>query len=167
MDDPASSAASSAPPADAESTGDLLYDAFYGAAIGGATIALFFLVADIIQGRPMFTPSLMGEVLFMGADPGAVSEVRFDMVAYFTIVHLVSFLVLGGAISYLCRATGIAKTNMPVVIGVVFVILTAAFFAGDFLLMSGVAAVIGIPSILAANFVTALAMGLFLRRAHA
>lgn len=166
MDDPASSAPSSAPPADTESTGDLLYDAFYGAAIGGVAIALFFLVVDIIQGRPLFTPSLMGEALFTRADPASVSEVSLDMVAYFTVVHLASFLVLGVVISYLCRATGVAKTNLPVVTGVVFVILTAAFLAGDFLLLGGVAAVIGVPYVLAANFLTALAMGIFLRRVH-
>lgn len=163
MDDSASSAA----PADAESTGDLLYDAFYGAAIGGAVIALFFLAVDSIQGRPMFTPSLLGQVLFEGADPASVMEVRLDMVAYFTIAHLVSFLVLGGLISYLCRVTGVAKTNLPVVTGVVFVILTAAFLIGDLVLMQGVAAVIGLPYVLAANFLTALAMGAFLRKAHA
>lgn len=74
--------------------------------IGGATIALFFLVVDSIQGRPMFTSSLLGQALFEGADPASVTEVRLDMVAYFTIVHLVSFLVLGGMLSYLCQATG-------------------------------------------------------------
>lgn len=166
MDDPASPSTSSAPPADTETTGDILYDAFYGAAIGGATIALFFLVVDSFQGRPMFTPSLLGQALFEGADPASVTEMRLDMVAYFTIVHLVSFLVLGLVISYLCRVTGVAKTNLPVVTGVVFVILTVAFFAGDFLLMPGVAAVVGIPYVLAANFLTAVAMGVFLRRAH-
>lgn len=164
MDDPV---ASSAPPADTETTGDILYDAFYGAAIGGATIALFFLVVDSIQGRPMFTPSLLGQALFEGADPASVTEVRLDMVAYFTIVHLVSFLVLGGMLSYLCQATGVAKTNLPVVTGVVFVVLTGAFFLGDFLLIGGAAAVIGFQSVLVANFLTALAMGVFLRKAHA
>ncbi|HET9947919.1 MAG TPA: hypothetical protein VFQ22_03220, partial [Longimicrobiales bacterium] len=42
---------------------DLAFDAFYGGAIGGSTIALFFLVVDGLQGRPLFTPSLIGHVL--------------------------------------------------------------------------------------------------------
>lgn len=149
------------------STGDLLYDAFYGAAIGGAAIALFFLAIDSIGGRPLFTPSLLGTVVFTGADPASVTEVRLDMVAYFSVVHFVGFLVLGGALSWLCRLTGISQSNLPMVTGVVFVALTAAFFAGDRLVMQGAVAVIGIRSVLAANFVTALAMGVFLRKAHA
>jgi len=162
MDDSAFEASS----ASTEGTGDLLYDAFFGAAIGGAVIALFFLVVDSIAGQPMFTPSLLGEVLFTGADPAAVSEVRLDMVAYFTAVHLVVFLVFGGLISLLCQLTGISKSNLPVVTGVVFVMLSAAFFVGDALLMGGVAQAIGIPAILAANLLTAIGMGVFLRQAH-
>lgn len=148
-------------------SGDLAYDAFYGAAIGGAAIAFFFLAVDVIAGRPLYTPSMLGQALFEGADPASVEEIQLEMMAYFTIVHLVSFLILGGVISFLCQALGIAKTNMPVVTGVVFVILTAAFFTGDLLLMQGVAEAIGIPLVLAANLVTALAMAVFLRKAHA
>ncbi|MDX1495402.1 MAG: hypothetical protein R3253_15145 [Longimicrobiales bacterium] len=165
MDD-SDSAAPSLSTGGASSTGDLLYDAFYGGAIGGAATALFFLAVDVFAAEPLYTPSLLGTVLFTGADPASVTEVRLDMVAYFSAVHLVAFLILGGAVSYLCRLTGISETNLPVVTGVVFVVLSAAFFAGDFLVMQGVAAAIGIPFVLGANFVTALAMAVFLRKAH-
>lgn len=160
-------AESASPSQGASNSGDLAYDAFYGAAVGGAVLAFFFLAVDVIAGRVLYTPSMLGQALFEGADPASVEEVRLEMVAYFTVVHLVSFLVLGGVISFLCQALGIAKTTTPLVTGVVFVILTAAFFAGDLLLMQGVAEAIGIPLVLAANFVTALAMALFLRQAHA
>lgn len=148
-------------------SGDLAYDAFYGAAIGGAAIAFFFLAVDVIAGRALYTPSMLGQVLFEGADPASVEGVRLEMMAYYTIVHLVSFLALGGVVSFLSQALGIAKTNVPVVTGMVFVLLTAAFFAGDLLLMQGVAQAIGVPLVLAANFVTALAMAIFFRQAHA
>ena len=148
------------------STEDLAYDAFYGAAIGGAAIAFFFLAVDVIAGRPLYTPSMLGQVLFGGADPASVDSISLEMMAYFTVVHLVAFLLLGGLISFLVRALGIAETNTPVVTVVVFVVLTAAFFTGDFTLMPGVAQAIGIPLVLAANVVTAVAMALFLKRAH-
>ena len=148
------------------STGDLAYDAFYGAAIGGAAIAFFFLAVDVVAGRPLHTPSMLGQVLFGGADPASVDTISLEMMAYFTVVHLVSFLVLGGLVSLLCRVLGISKTNMPVVTAVVFVALTATFFAGDLTLMPGVAEAIGIPLVLAANLLTAVAMALFFRKAH-
>lgn len=167
MDDPAATASDPSPPAGSSSTGDLLYDAFYGAAIGGSVVALFFLVVDSLAGQPLATPSTLGEALFAGADPGAVGEVRLDMVAYFSAIHFGAFLVLGGVVSYLCRLTGISKTSVPLVTGVIFVMLTAAFFGADLLVLRGAAGMIGIPLVLAANALTALAMALFLRKAHA
>ncbi|MDH3270017.1 MAG: hypothetical protein OEN56_01715 [Gemmatimonadota bacterium] len=151
----------------APATGDLLYEAFYGAALGGAAIAIFFLAADTIAGRPLYTPSLLGEVLFTGADPTAVEVVRLEMVAYFSGVHLVAFLLLGLCTSWLCRVTGISKRDLPVVTGVVFLMLTGAFFGGDLLLFPGVAVTIGIPELLLGNFLAAAVMGVFLRKAHA
>src|SRR5262249_1333713 len=43
---------------------DLAYESLYCAAIGGSVIALFFLVIDAYNGHPLFTPSLLGGVLF-------------------------------------------------------------------------------------------------------
>ncbi|MDX1647923.1 MAG: hypothetical protein R3304_12325 [Longimicrobiales bacterium] len=146
--------------------GDLAYDTFYGAAIGGAAIACFFLAVDVLAGRPLHTPSMLGQVLFAGADPNAVTEVRLEMMAYFTVVHLVTFLALGWVISLVLVFTGISRGNVPVVAGLVFIVVSATFFAGDLLLMEGVAEAIGIPMILAANFVTALAWAAFLKIAY-
>jgi hypothetical protein len=165
MDESASGAPSDA--AGASETGDLLYDAFYGGAIGGAVVALFFLAVDVVAGQPMYTPAMLGEVLFTGAEPADVTAVRLDMVAYFSGVHLVMFLVLGLAVSYLFKATGMSRRSLPVAAGTIFVILTGVFIAGDLLIMRGVATAIGIPLVLTANLLTALAMAAFLRRAHA
>lgn len=162
MDD---SAGDAQPPVGTSGTGDLLYQAFYGGAVGGAVVALFFLVVDSLAGRPLYTPSLLGEVLFTDADPAMVGTVRLDMVAYYSGVHLASFLLLGAFVSYLRRATGLSKGNLPVMTGLIFVVLTVGFLVGDLLVLQGVADVIGIPMILSANFITALTMALFLRKA--
>ena len=52
----------------ARTRADLAYESLYCAAIGGSVIALFFLVIDAVNGQPLFTPSLLGGVLFGGAD---------------------------------------------------------------------------------------------------
>jgi hypothetical protein len=36
---------------------DFLYETFYGGAIGGSILALFFLAVDTLAGQPLFTPS--------------------------------------------------------------------------------------------------------------
>ena len=55
---------------------DLAYDAFFGGGIGGSAIALFFLLMDIVEGRPLYTPTMMGAALFDRVAPASVESVR-------------------------------------------------------------------------------------------
>ena len=80
---------------------DLLYDAFYSAAIGGSVLGLFFLLVDVVAGQPFYTPSLMGSVLFLGMTPEAVTDIRLDLVAYVTMLHMGAFGALGLGLSIL------------------------------------------------------------------
>ena len=71
--------------------GDYAYDAIYVGGIGGGLVALFFLVFDIaVHGEALFTPSLMGSVLFDGIRPDAVLTVNMIAVARYTAVHFVT-----------------------------------------------------------------------------
>lgn len=149
-----------------ETLGDVVYDAFHGAAVGGSVIAVFFLVADTIAARPLFTPSLIGSVLFTGTPAESVNDVNLEMVAYFSAAHFVSFLVLGAAVSLMCRVSGLSKSNPVMVTGLVFAALTVGFFSADALVLGGVASIIGIPLVLVANLLTAGSMAGFLWWAH-
>ena len=56
--------------------GDLAYDAVFVGGIGGGLVMIFFLVYDMIaRGQALFTPSLMGSVLFDGVPAAAVASV--------------------------------------------------------------------------------------------
>ncbi len=65
--------------------GEYLLEALYAGVFGGVGVALFFLVVDIVAGRPLFTPSLLGSVLVFGSEAKDVLSVRLDAVAYFSI----------------------------------------------------------------------------------
>ena len=54
--------------------GDLVYDSFFAGAVGGSAVALFFLFTDLLDGQPLFTPSLIGQVLFQGVPPEEVTR---------------------------------------------------------------------------------------------
>lgn len=159
-------AAHAAPPRRSSPASELVFDTFFGGVLGASAIALFFLVVDVVQGRPLFTPSLIGTVLFTGASPAGVTGVRLDMVAYFTLVHFAVFGALGAGISGLCRRWALAEAHPLVVAATVFVILTSALALGDLLLMRGVVSAIGLGIVLAANAVAGLAMGAFIRWSH-
>ena len=42
-------------------------EGFVAGLIGAATIAVWFLILDMIQGRPLYTPTVLGTALFRGS----------------------------------------------------------------------------------------------------
>ena len=140
---------------------DLAYGAFYGGALGGSVIALYFLIADAILGQALYTPSLLGTALFLDT---TTTVVRTDMVALFSIVHFVAFFALGGVASWLHLTWKPLRHRMASLGVVLFVLLTGALFLGDWLVMDGVVRALGVFEVLLANAITATAMAAFITR---
>jgi DMSO reductase anchor subunit len=75
--------------------------------IGAATIAFWFLILDAIEGRPLYTPTVLGTALFGGASalemPARlpVSFETAELALMFTWVHVLIFAALGGVAAYL------------------------------------------------------------------
>src|SRR2546426_5514736 len=78
---------------------------------GAATIAVWFLILDLFTGRPLYTPTVLGTMLFrggLGLDDPATLQPSAEMVLMFTWVHGLAFLILGGIAS---RLLGLAEKN--------------------------------------------------------
>ena len=124
--------------------GDYAYDAIYVGGIGGGLVALFFLVLDVVtRGEPLFTPSLMGSVLFDRAAPETIQTVSMMAVAKYTAVHFAAFGMLGAGISYVTHQAEIRSRHPALVIGGVFLILEAAFWLAASLAIPGVISRLG------------------------
>ena len=102
--------------------GEFLFESLYVGVLGGSAVALFFLVADLFDGRPFFTPSLIGSVLFGGVAAEDVAKVHLDAVAYFSIVHIAAFTGLGAAICFLVREVELRSRNPVLVLLVLFAV---------------------------------------------
>jgi len=144
----------------------ILYDAFGAGSIGGTIVALFFLALDSIQGRPFHTPSLMGTVLFTSANASAVTDVRMDMVAYYTLVHFVVFGILGGAVAVLLRQVELHAKHPVLMLAAIFLLAEVLFAAAAALMMPGVVAEVGALRIGGANLLAAAGMASFLLSTH-
>ena len=147
-------------------TADLLFDAFYGGGIGGSAIGLFFLVLDVLAGRPLYTPTMIGAVLFDRVAASSVETVRLDIVAFFSIVHFVTFFVLAGALSYVCRRSRLVEGHTLVITALVFSVLTAVILIADWMFMPGVVETLGYGPVLLANALTGLSMAAFMKWSH-
>lgn len=148
------------------SRADILYDGLHSGAIGGSVVALFFFVFDAFRFEPLFTPTLMGSVLFDGAAAAQVTAARFDVVARYSLVHFVTFGALGMLLSFLVHEVEIHARRPAEVIFVGFVVFEALFFMAAFVLMPGVTAVLGKGTLFVANLLAAGSMGLFIFGSH-
>jgi hypothetical protein len=127
---------------------------------GALTVALWFLVLDIAHGRPFYTPTVLGTALFgRGVWPGSLETLpaSLAMVAMFTWVHVLAFVVVGVIAS---RLIAVAERDPSLGFGFVllFVILEACFTAAMMIVAAPVLRALTWPAILVANFLAAAVM---------
>jgi len=136
--------------------------------VGAATVALWFLIVDTVNGRPFYTPTVLGIALFGGgaglAAPESVAP-SFEMALGFTWVHVLVFLLIGVAASWLLT---LVERNPSVGFGVVILFV---FFEFGFLLASTVVAepvlhALAWPAVLVGNLFAAAAMAATFWRRH-
>jgi len=147
--------------------GDYAYDAIYVGGIGGGLVALFFLVFDIVvHGEALFTPSLMGSVLFGGISPDAIQTVDMMAVAKYTAVHFLAFGLLGLGISFITHQAEIRSRHPVIVVGFVFLVLEVGFWLAASVAIPGVIRRLGALPVATANLLAAVGIALFLAFTH-
>jgi hypothetical protein len=136
--------------------------------LGAATIALWFLVLDILAGRPLYTPNVLGTALFKGTGglvPPAYIEISLGIVVAFTAVHWLVFALIGGLAS---RLLGLVEHNPNLGFGVLllFVLFEGGFVSAAMLFAEPVLHALAWQSVLIGNLLAALVMGGYLWRRH-
>jgi hypothetical protein len=76
--------------------------------LGAITVALWFLLYDSITGRPLRTPSVLGQLFLLGEPNPDTNSVVFSAVVMYTVVHFLVFLAFSFLVATLVRA---AATN--------------------------------------------------------
>jgi hypothetical protein len=135
--------------------------------VGAATVALWFLLIDLGQGRPLYTPTVLGTALFgrgIGL-PSPNSGPDLEMVLMFTWVHGLAFVVLGGIVA---RLLAVAERAPSVGFGIVilFVLFEFGFIAAAMLFAAPVLRALAWPAILVANLLAAATMGCYFWLRH-
>src|SRR5438128_34223 len=128
--------------------------------LGALTVALWFLVVDMMHGRPFYTPTILGTALFgRGVWPATLetAPASFEMVAMFTWVHVLAFAVIGVIAA---RLIATAERNPRLGFGFVllFVILEACFTVAVMIVAEPVLRALTWQAILVANVLAASVM---------
>lgn len=162
-------ATSPAPVETQRSAVDRLYqDGIVAGVIGSATIALWFLILDTIQGRPLLTPTVLGTALFRKGEGLASPEglpVSFEMVLMYSWVHVLVFCAIGGIAS---RLLALAEGNPDLGFGILllFVVFEFGFLVVAMVFAKAVLQALAWPMILIGNLLATVTMGGYFWRRH-
>ena len=81
---------------------EIVMDGLFTGMIGALAVALWFLIVDLLNGRALYTPALLGTMLLHGgkAVAAGVSVAPLEIAAY-TAFHFVAFIAVGVGLSWL------------------------------------------------------------------
>ncbi|HYM81198.1 MAG TPA: hypothetical protein VEY91_07275 [Candidatus Limnocylindria bacterium] len=146
--------------------GDIALDGLFTGMIGALAVAVWFLILDILAGRPLYTPALLGTVLLHGGQAVAqeVTIAALEVAAY-TAFHFVAFLIVGLGFSYSMNLF----EKFPItgfVLLVIFLCLQLGFFVLDVVLGVEIMGLLRPWTVVVGNLLAAGTMGIYLWRRH-
>jgi hypothetical protein len=132
-------------------------------AIGATAVAVWFFFVDLIAGRPLFTPNVLGEgfISIFGSSP----EPRVVNIVIYTLFHYAAFTLVGLIAVVLVHA----GERMPSVLAgsmILFVAIELGFYGLVVLLRQTVLGELAWYQILAGNLLAAVSMGTYHWRSH-
>lgn len=111
---------------DALKEGTVLREGLVAGIASGFVVATWFLVVDTFQGRPFFTPSALGAVLFEGATSLDAIEISLGLTALYTPVHYAIFIPIGILAAAIAQQ---AERQPPILIGAILLFVAFEAFA--------------------------------------
>jgi hypothetical protein len=145
--------------------GRVLREGVVAGFLAGFAVATWFLVVDTIQGRPFFTPSALGSVLFLGATELSSVEISLWVTAAYTPIHYAVFIVIGTIAAALVRQ---AVVQPPVIVGAILLFVAfEAFFIGVIVIAAEfLLGPLAWWNIALGNLVAVVTMGAYLLKRH-
>lgn len=132
--------------------------------IGAITVAGWFLILDLLAHRPFYTPSVLGQIILFGREtpnPALVPEA----IALYSFVHFAAFIGLGILVTQLVHLAA-RESVFRFLLLIVFVVFEVFFYAFTYVFFEGTRGIFPWWSMLAANTLAAIAMGLYVYLRH-
>jgi len=135
--------------------------------IGAATIAIWFFIVDLYNGRPFYTPNVLGAALSLSrtiTDP-ATAPISKELVVFYTWVHALIFCAIGGLAA---KLLSLAERDLHFGFGILllFVIFEFGFIAAALLIAEPILRALTWPAVLVGNLLAAGAMTVYFWRHH-
>jgi hypothetical protein len=128
--------------------------------LGAAAVALWFLVHDSLRGRPLLTPSVLGQLFLLGNPHPITTSIDFGATIMYTVVHFLLFLGFGFALAALARAS----VEQPVArfgVLVLFAVFELIFYVAVNVVSAEVGGLFPLWTVAGANLLAAGVMGAY------
>lgn len=133
--------------------------------LGALSVAVWFLVVDLAAGRPLFTPSMLGQILLLGRSTPDTTAIDSGAVALYTVFHLLAFAVFGmGVVKLVHLAINVAVVRFGLLM--LFVVFEVFFWAFTHIFFQSTQELFPQRSILVANTIAAVVMAIYLWNRH-
>jgi hypothetical protein len=133
--------------------------------IGAGVVAFWFLLFDLVAGRPFFTPGALGSALFLGVTDTADVTINLGTVVGYTVVHLTAF-VFAGLIAAAVMTQGEETPSLVFGAGLLFVAFEALFMGLIAMVAEFLLGALAWWTIAVGNLLATLAMGWYLWQKH-
>jgi len=148
-----------------KSSPSILEDGTLTGVMGAAVVAAWFLVLDTAQGRMLFTPSLLGSVVFLGQGPEQPVTVNGFVVFAYTGLHLLLFLIAGMVVAWMFSLFE-HHPHFGIIILLLFCLFEAILFTFAAVIFPSLMGALGSVAVASGNLLAAFAMFWFLGRRH-
>ena len=133
--------------------------------LGGTTVAVWFLIRDLLGGHPLATPSILGQVLVLGQKTPVVEPLDFAGIVLYTGVHFIAFVLLGLLAAWLVRLSA-REPVFRFALFVLFVTFEVAFYVLINTVSLEVSTMFPLWSVGCANLLAAAVMGYYFWRKY-
>ena len=135
--------------------------------IGAATIAVWFFILDLYNGRPFYTPNVLGAALSLSgaARESTTVPISMEFVVFYSWIHGLVFCAIGGLAS---KLLSLAERDLNYGFGILllFVIFEFGFVAAAMVFAEPILRALTWPAVLLGNLLAAAAMAVYFRRHH-
>jgi hypothetical protein len=73
----------------------IIRDGIVAGLVGGAVIAGWFFIFDLVNGHPLWSPAMLAAALLHGSQPAEMTQAAWVLVAQYSLVHFTAFAIIG------------------------------------------------------------------------
>ena len=143
----------------------ILREGFIAGCIGAGVVALWFLFVDTVNGRPFFTPAMLGSAVFWGVHDPAGAVIEYSRIIGYTMIHVSAFIVVGVIAAALAAEVEVAPSTLFLVV-VFFCFFEFGFYVLVAILAQPLLGALAWWNVAIGNAIAAAGMGYYLWREH-